>query len=118
MRVNLNVPYAEKDEAKRHGARWDAGRRTWYVEDLGNLHPFMKWIPEHLTMPHVPAATVATDADISRLIQAGDRDLYGDKDRLRADPLRKKALRKAKKKMRIAKSLMAKATIKRHWKSP
>ncbi|MCR4717392.1 MAG: exodeoxyribonuclease VII large subunit [Lachnospiraceae bacterium] len=27
---DLNVPYREKDEAKRFGARWDSARRIWY----------------------------------------------------------------------------------------
>lgn len=26
-RIDLNVPFAEKDEAKRLGARWDANRK-------------------------------------------------------------------------------------------
>lgn len=30
-RVNLNVPYAAKDEAKAHGAKWDDVERTWYT---------------------------------------------------------------------------------------
>jgi hypothetical protein len=30
-RMWLDVPYAEKDEAKRHGARWDAKARRWYA---------------------------------------------------------------------------------------
>ena len=28
MRTNLKVPYAEKDEAKKRGARWDAALET------------------------------------------------------------------------------------------
>ena len=32
-RTYLNVPYAEKDEAKRMGARWDPQRRRWYARD-------------------------------------------------------------------------------------
>ena len=31
MYVKLNVPYAEKNEAKRHGARWSRLHRTWYA---------------------------------------------------------------------------------------
>ncbi len=30
-RVWLDVPYAEKDEAKTLGARWDAQARQWYA---------------------------------------------------------------------------------------
>ena len=33
----LNVPYEDKDKAKRHGARWDPERRSWYV--LGSSIP-------------------------------------------------------------------------------
>ncbi|HBD4305845.1 TPA: DNA primase, partial [Escherichia coli] len=32
-RIDINVPYNEKDEAKRLGARWDATRKTWYIPD-------------------------------------------------------------------------------------
>jgi hypothetical protein len=51
MRINLNVPYAEKDEAHRFGAKWDMARKVWYVEDLPNLEPFLRWMPEHLRRP-------------------------------------------------------------------
>ena len=52
MRVDLKVPFEEKDSAKKLGARWDATRKVWYVEDLPNLAPFLKWMPKHLTKAH------------------------------------------------------------------
>jgi hypothetical protein len=51
MRIDLTVPYAEKDQAKRWGAKWDAARRTWYIENVQNLAPLMRWMPEHLKRP-------------------------------------------------------------------
>ena len=30
-RIDLRVPYSEKDEAKALGARWDAGSKRWYT---------------------------------------------------------------------------------------
>jgi hypothetical protein len=51
MRTNLNVPFEQKDEAKRAGARWDAARKVWYVENLENLEPLLKWMPAHLLKP-------------------------------------------------------------------
>ena len=30
-KIYLNVPYAEKDLAKEKGARWDAGKKKWYI---------------------------------------------------------------------------------------
>jgi len=44
MRINLNCPYAEKDLAKSLGARWDIARKVWYIVDVEDLTPFMRWI--------------------------------------------------------------------------
>jgi hypothetical protein len=44
MRVNLNCPYSDKDEAKSLGARWDMAKKTWYVIDPEDLQPFARWI--------------------------------------------------------------------------
>jgi hypothetical protein len=30
-RVDLDVPYANKDSARAHGARWDATTKTWHI---------------------------------------------------------------------------------------
>ena len=51
MRTNLQVPYAEKGDAKKRGARWDAARKTWYVENVENIAQFMRWMPAHLAAP-------------------------------------------------------------------
>ena len=42
--IDLNVPYHEKDDAKRLGARWDAARKTWFLPDGANSEPFTKWL--------------------------------------------------------------------------
>lgn len=36
-KIYLNVPYARKEEAKKLGARWDAGAKKWYSAE-GNAH--------------------------------------------------------------------------------
>lgn len=51
MRVNLNVPYEQKDAARRAGARWDAARKTWFVENVERLEPFTQWIDKRLLQP-------------------------------------------------------------------
>lgn len=51
MRINLQVPYEEKDQAKLRGARWDPARRTWYIQDPESLYKFWRWIPQHLKRP-------------------------------------------------------------------
>lgn len=44
--MDLNVPYADRDQAKALGARWEPSRRCWYVPDGLDLQPFRRWIPE------------------------------------------------------------------------
>lgn len=39
----LKVPFAEKDEAKALGARWDAAIKKWYVPAGVDLAPFARW---------------------------------------------------------------------------
>lgn len=46
MRINLVTPFAEKDAAKALGARWDAARKLWYINDVADLTPFLRWIPD------------------------------------------------------------------------
>ena len=43
MSLLLNVPYAEKDEAKSLGARWNPELKKWYVADKKDYHKFTKW---------------------------------------------------------------------------
>ena len=45
MRIDLTVPFAEKDAAKKLGARWDAARKIWYVAAQEDMAPFAKWSP-------------------------------------------------------------------------
>lgn len=39
----LNVPFAEKDQAKTLGARWDPNRKKWYVPSGVELNLFARW---------------------------------------------------------------------------
>lgn len=51
MRTNLQVPFAEKDEAKQLGARWDPKARVWYVKDVADLAPFTRWLTSAAQQP-------------------------------------------------------------------
>lgn len=42
--IILKVPYAEKDEAKALGAKWNGARKAWYVPDGQAATAFAKWI--------------------------------------------------------------------------
>lgn len=56
MRINLKTPFAEKDAVKALGARWDATRKIWYIVDVPDLTPFMRWIPDVLAASEDSAA--------------------------------------------------------------
>lgn len=68
MRINLVTPFAEKDAAKALGARWDSTKKLWYIVDVADLTPFLRWIP------NLEAATqesVGSDAQATRPAEAG-----------------------------------------------
>lgn len=52
MRLNLKVPFAEKDQAKKLGARWDPARKLWYIEGKTDVAAFARWTP----VPHDPGS--------------------------------------------------------------
>jgi hypothetical protein len=52
----LNVPYAEKDDARALGARWNPGKKRWYVPDGVALDAFAKWMPKEGDAPAASAS--------------------------------------------------------------
>ena len=44
-RIDLDVPFGQKEEVKRLGARWDARRRVWYITDKLHIEPFLERVP-------------------------------------------------------------------------
>ena len=64
ININLKVPFAEKDQAKALGARWNAELKLWYVPQGLDTAPFEKWLIASSSPPTVVvAATKATPAD-------------------------------------------------------
>jgi hypothetical protein len=47
-RIDLRVPFEQKDEAKRLGARWDAAAKVWYVPAGKDVAPFRRWLPRQI----------------------------------------------------------------------
>lgn len=45
-RVNLSVPFEEKDAAKALGAKWDSSIKDWYIPEGRDSSPFAKWLPK------------------------------------------------------------------------
>jgi hypothetical protein len=67
MRTNLKVPFAEKDEAKKLGARWDPARKIWYVLDKDDLAPFARWAPSaHEGQDSPPVAKASASGKVNQ----------------------------------------------------
>jgi len=45
-KIYLNVPFAQKDEAKALGARWDAIQKKWYISIDKDIALFTRWQAE------------------------------------------------------------------------
>jgi len=57
MTTYLTVPFAQKDQAKALGARWDAAQRQWFVPPGLDLAQFSTWLPVQAERSAAPAAS-------------------------------------------------------------
>ena len=55
----LNCPFAEKDECKALGGRWDPNVKKWYVQGTISLEKFSKWLPK--SAPKLGTADINDD---------------------------------------------------------
>lgn len=57
----LNVPFAEKDQAKQLGARWDPILKKWYIPDPAavDLSLFQAWLSDADSKPKLQAQALA-----------------------------------------------------------
>jgi exodeoxyribonuclease VII large subunit len=58
-RIDLKVPYAEKDQAKVHGAQWDTQNRTWYAPPRTDLQNLKRWLPNGVLAESPDLETIA-----------------------------------------------------------
>jgi hypothetical protein len=47
-RVVLSVPFAEKDQAKTLGARWNRDHKQWWIPSTFDSTPFLRWLPSQV----------------------------------------------------------------------
>ncbi len=69
--IELNVPFMEKEDAKRLGARWNAATKRWYIPNGTDHELFLRWLPADFT-PELAEIVV----DTSRVAVVGDRIEY------------------------------------------
>lgn len=80
-RIYLDVPYAEKDQAKAGGAKWDRREKKWYVLEGMGHESITKWMPSAEARP---APTVSPTEEFAAalkeqgLIVKGTPDMDGE----------------------------------------
>lgn len=60
-KTKLNTPYAEKDQAKALGAKWDNANKTWYAPAGLDLNQFKKWLPQERQAENSTGKTPSND---------------------------------------------------------
>lgn len=64
--IELNVPFMEKDEAKRLGARWNGAAKRWYIPAGVATAPFARWLPDDVAVLEEFDTPVLTGAPKTR----------------------------------------------------
>jgi putative DNA primase/helicase len=59
QRQFVDVPFKQKDDAKKLGAKWDRAAQSWYVPPGVNPEPFAKWAQKGADAPQASEQTRA-----------------------------------------------------------
>lgn len=70
----LAVPYKEKEQAKKFGAKWDKDNKLWYAPEGTDLTPLAAWMPEK---PPVPEPFMPPQEEFARALENFGLDLRG-----------------------------------------
>jgi antirestriction protein ArdC/phage/plasmid primase-like uncharacterized protein len=105
--TRLYVPYAEKDEAKALGAKWDLQNKYWYVEKDMALEPFSRW-----------AAPQTQEASIKEVLSPEDKKAIeqsvSDEQQKRLDEEKKLAEKTANKAKQLLETARKEPPLYRH----
>lgn len=65
----LAVPYDEKDEAKKIGAKWEPETKSWYAEQGKDLNLFAKWRIDENTVIPAKQETLSPEAEFTQYLR-------------------------------------------------
>ena len=72
----LAVPYKEKEQAKKLGAKWDKDNKLWFAPEGTDLNQLSAWLPEKAIAPE-PKITMPPQEEFSRALEQFGLDLDG-----------------------------------------
>ena len=70
----LSVPYKEKEQAKKLGAKWDKENKLWFAPEGTELAPLSRWMPERTP---VPEPSMPPQEEFANALQGFGLDLQG-----------------------------------------
>lgn len=65
LKIYLNVPFAQKDEAKALGAKWDGVQKKWHAPADKDITLFAKWQTEPGAVTSPRTTTPSSKASFS-----------------------------------------------------
>ncbi len=75
-KIFLAVPYKEKEQAKKLGAKWDKENKLWYAPEGADLNQFSIWLPEKAKAPE-PLRTLPPQEEFAQALEQAGLDLGG-----------------------------------------
>ena len=72
----LNVPYKEKEQAKKLGAKWDKENKLWFAPEGTDLNQLSAWLPEKARTPE-PVRTLSPQEEFALALEQSGLDLGG-----------------------------------------
>lgn len=72
----LTVPYKEKEQAKKLGAKWDKENKLWYAPEGTDLNQLAAWRPEKARTPE-PVRTMPPQEEFALALEKAGLDLDG-----------------------------------------
>lgn len=72
----LAVPYKEKNQAKKLGAKWDKENKLWYAPEGTDLNQLSAWLPENAKAPE-PVRTLSPQEEFALALERAGLDLRG-----------------------------------------
>src|SRR3954469_4865810 len=62
-RVDLLVPYVEREDAKALGARWDKDRKVWFAPPGTDPSTLGRWLPKGFKPPTAEESTTPSEPE-------------------------------------------------------
>ena len=73
----LSVPYKEKEQAKKLGAKWDKENKLWYAPEGTDISKLEEWLPGTAKIPE-PVRTLSPQEEFALALEKAGLDLRGE----------------------------------------